>query len=472
MGVTNLVNLSLSEVSQLLANQKLSPVELVVACLKQIDKVDSNLLAYIDVFAEESIQTARKMEKEIFYGKRISALHGIPITLKDNINIKDLRTTAGSKILEDWIPEEDATIVAQLKAAGAIILGKTNLHEFAWGATSENPFYGTVKNPWDNTRIAAGSSGGSAAAVASFTCFGSIGTDTGGSIRLPAAACGLVGMRPTYSLVSNHGVIPLASSMDTVGPITRTVKDNQLLLQAIVDHNSKYDKSKIKATPLFFESFNSKLESVRIGIIADYIESSQSNVIKSVKEALYILKTLGATVKNINIRNIKFLKKTKEIIQFSEASTFHKKWLETKLDEYGVDVRQRLIKGQNFTTLQYSKAKHYSKLIKKDMVEAFKDVNVVLCPTIPFTAPKIEHKQISIQNENKVEITDFISYFTSLASITGLPALTLPCGFDDNNLPIGLQLIGRPFDEAMLYHIGNAFQHATDFHLQKPNIKY
>jgi len=466
-----ILTLSLNEVSWLIKNQKVSPVELVNACLKQIDEVDSYLLAYIDVLYEESIQVAKKMEKDIISGNRVSALHGIPITLKDNINLMGSRTTAGSKILENWSPKEDATVVSQLKDAGAIILGKTNLHEFAWGATGENPFYGTVKNPWDHTRIVAGSSSGSAAAVSAYTCFGSIGTDTGGSIRLPSAVCGLVGMRPTHSRISNHGVIPLAPSMDTVGPITRTVKDNALLFEAI--NCSDKDKNiSIKSNSSKFTSTTNNLESVHIGIIEEYFDNAQNSVMDSMKETIHILKTLGATVNYFNLESINLLKQTKDVIQLSEASRFHKKWIDSRIDDYGEDVKQRLIKGQSFSELQYLEAKHYSKLIKQEMLEIFKYVDIVLCPTTPFTAPKIGKRQIELKNEDKKEISNLLSYFTSLASVSGLPALNIPSGFDENNLPIGVQLIGKPYNEVILYHVGEMFQNATDHHLQKPNISF
>lgn len=463
--MTQILRQSLNDVSQLIANRKLSPVELVEESLKQIENVNKHLCAYIDIFAEESLEIAKKIENDIRSGYNIGPLQGIPITLKDNINMKGFKTTAGSKILADWLPTEDAIIVARLKAAGAIILGKTNLHEFAWGATSENPFYGTVKNPWDHSRIAAGSSGGSAAAVAAHTCFGSIGTDTGGSIRLPASVCGLVGMRPTYGRVSDIGVIPLAASMDTVGPITRTVQDNELLFRAIAGNDSK----EIACLKSSVQDNDKNLKDIRIGIIENYFDNAQNCVNHSIEEALDTFKMLGAKTVKIPIENIVHLQLVKERIQFIEASNFHQEWMETRIDDYGLDVRQRLLRGREFSISDYLEAKQYRKMIKQEVLDAFNNVDVIICPTLPFTAPKVGHKQIVIKNSSKVEIADYISYYTSLASIAGLPALSVPCGYDKNDLPIGFQLIGRPYDEAMLYHIGEVFQETTNFHLQYSN---
>lgn len=460
-----LLKLSISEVSQLIKKRKISPVEIVEACLSQVEKTDAKLFAYITLFEEESLQTAKKMEEKFSCDNQLGDLFGIPITLKDNISVKNTKTTAGSRILSDWRPNKDALIVKRLKAAGAIILGKTNLHEFAWGATSENDIYGTVKNPWDQTRIAGGSSGGSAAAVSAMTCYGSIGTDTGGSIRLPASLCGLVGLRPTYEFINNDGIVPLAFSMDTSGPITRTVKDCEMIFKVMAFGEKTRNN-------LFYqhETMGNSLDNVRIGIIENYFGYGGANVLQQMDETIYTFKKLGAKIRKVTSKNIHYLKRVKEIIQFYEASNFHKQWIDIHEDDYGPDVRDRLLKGLKISTIDYIEAKQKRILIKEELEKIFKEVDIIICPTVPFTAPKIGKKETANENGTIVEVTSTISYFTSLASITGMPALTLPCGFDENQLPIGVQLIGRPHSEMSLLKIGEIFQRNTDFHLKYPQI--
>lgn len=452
------LSLTLFDTAKLLEKKIISPVELIDRCIKQALKTEQQTNAYIEIFINKSKKVAKKVEKEIYRGNKKGLLHGIPISLKDNINVKGYKTTAGSKVLKDNISNKDATVVKNLKSVGAIFLGKNNLHEFAWGATNINEFYGTVKNPWDETRLAGGSSGGSAVAVSARTCFGSIGTDTGGSIRIPAAINGLVGIRPTYGNVSNGGVIPLAKNMDTVGPIARTVKDCAILFQGI-----KKNHTKEKYTSLKKET----IKGLKIGIIKDYFYYAQPDIVKSVKNAINTFKALGAEIRFISVENIKHLNIVKNVIQFSEASHFHKKWINNSKHKYGIDVRERLKAGFKYLATDYIEANKQAAKIKSELMTAFNLVDAIITPTIPFTAPKLNDHYITIDG-NQENIATLFSYYTSLASVTGLPAISIPCGFDDHHLPIGCQLIGKPFQENVLFTFGEAFQKVTDFHLRIP----
>src|SRR6266516_4661815 len=287
-------NVSLAEAARLVGGKEVSPVELVDCCLERIAAVNDRLKAYITVYDAQARQVARATEAMIMAGHRLGPLHGVPIALKDNIALQGLRTTAGSKVLADWIPDEDATVAARLKAAGAIVIGKTNMHEFAWGGTSANPHYGFVRNPWDTERFPAGSSGGSGAAVAARTCFGALGTDTGGSIRLPSSVNGIVGIRPTIGRVSNHNVVPLAWTMDTVSPMARTVEDCVLMFEIIAGHDPLDDHSALAPVPDYRGELGRGLRGLRVGLIRDYsLSHVQPAVGDTIRAALKTLESLG-----------------------------------------------------------------------------------------------------------------------------------------------------------------------------------
>src|SRR5262245_28030262 len=301
----HLAELTLAEASRLVERREVSPVELLDACLERIAMTDETLRAYIAVYEEESRQVARAAEVMITAGHRLGPLHGVPVSLKGNVAVRGLRTTAGSKILADWVPEADATVTARLKGAGAVIVGKTNMHEFAWGGTTANPHYGFARNPWDPDRFPAGSSGGSGAAVAARTCYGSLGTDTGGSIRIPSAINGIVGIRPTIGRVSNHGDVPLAWSMDTVGPMTRTVADCATMFGVIAGHDPKDQGSAPVPVADYTADLRLGARGIRIGVIPGYFfRHLQPAVATAVRSALATLERLGATVVDVAIDHI------------------------------------------------------------------------------------------------------------------------------------------------------------------------
>lgn len=471
MSTDDVLNLSLVEAARMVATREVSPVELTEACLNRILAVDHHLCAYISVDEKKAMQVARAAEQLIMAGHRLGPLHGIPVALKDNIAVSDWLTTAGSKILADWVPNQDATVVARLKGAGAVIIGKTNMHEFAWGATTANPHYGVCRNPWDTSRFPAGSSGGSGAAVAARTCFGALGTDTGGSIRLPSAVNGVVGLRPTVGRVSNSGVIPLAWSMDTVGPMTRTVEDCAVMLNAIAGHDPADSGTAQVPTVDYTTDLSHGVDGLRIGVIPDYFFTHlQPAVHRRVQSAIEVMRTLGMVVREVRAENIHGSISAQLVVESCEPSAYHQRWLRERPEDYGEDVRSLLELGEIQLATHYIQAQRYRTLLRSECLEAFKSVDVLVCPTLPFTATDIGATKVVIEGSREEDVLSAIMQFTGVPSLTGLPALNVPCGFDDQGLPIGMQVIGRPFDEAMLLRVGAAYQRATDHHLRAPMI--
>ena len=467
--MSDVLELTLSQAARMVRERKLSPVELVEASLARIRQHDGVLKSFITVFEEQAMQVARAAELLSGAGHELGPLQGIPIALKDNVAVRGTRTTAGSKVLSDWLPQADATVATRLRQAGAVFIGKTNMHEFAWGGTSANPHHGAVRNPWDPTRFPAGSSGGSAVAVAARFCFGAIGTDTGGSIRLPSAINGIVGLRPTYGRVSNHGVVPLAWSMDTVGPMTRTVEDCALMFGAIAGFDAKDAGSAPRASDDCLKDLAGGCKHLRIGIVPGYFfEHLQAPVHDAVKEALATFVDLGAQLVDVDIRNIHGNISAQLTIESAEPSTYHQRTLRERPEDYGDDVRTLLEAGELLLATHYLQAQRYRALLRSEFLEAFRQVDVFVCPSLPFVATRMGETRVEIVPGQPEDMLSAIMQFTGVASLTGLPSLNVPCGFDPDGLPIGMQIIGRPFAEATLLRAGHAFQLATDFHRREP----
>lgn len=465
-----LLDLGLAEASRLLRSREISPVDLTAAALKRIGKLNPQLHAFISVY-EEAHEVAKASEIMLSAGHDLGPLHGIPIALKDNVSLKGLRTTAGSKILSDWKPAADATVARRLRAAGCIMLGKLNMHEFAWGGTSDNPHYGAVRNPWNPERFPGGSSGGSGAAVAARMCWGAIGTDTGGSIRLPAAINGIVGLRPTYGRVSNHGIVPLAWSMDTAGPMARTVEDCALMFSAIAGHDSSDPTTANVPVQDCVSRLQQGVKGLRIGVVPDYFfDHLQPPVNSAVLAALNTFKDLGASIVELSIANIHGNISAQLTVESCEPSTYHQRWLRERPGDYGEDVRTLLEVGEMLLATHYLQAQRYRALLREEFLDAFRQVDLFVCPTLPFTATRVGESKVVIENGVEEDMLSAIMQFTGVPSLTGLPSLAVPCGFDPDGLPIGMQLIGRPFDEATLFQAGVAFQRATDFHMRSPSL--
>lgn len=466
----DVAELSLAAASAAVSARELSPVELVDACLARIDQVES-LHAYIAVYADESRQVAKAAESMLAANHQLGPLHGIPIALKDNIAVGGRVTTAGSKILAAWKPDEDATVTTKLKAAGAIIVGKTNMHEFAWGGTSANPHHGAVRNPWNPERFPAGSSGGSGVAVAARTCYGALGTDTGGSVRLPAAINGIAGLRPTIGRVSNAGVIPLAWSMDTVGPMARTVEDCAVMFNALAGHDPRDAGSARVPTEDYTADLSRGVEGLRVGIIPDYFFAHlQKPVHEAVTNALAVLESAGAQIIDVAAKHIHGNISAQLTVESAEPSTYHQRWLRERPQDYGDDVRLLLEVGEMLLATHYIQAQRYRALLRAEFLDAFKSVDVFICPTLPFTAIAVGETLVEIEQGAPEDMLSAIMQFTGVPSLTGLPSLNVPCGFDQDGLPIGMQVIGRPFDESTLFRVGAAYQRSTDFHERAPDV--
>ena len=470
-GYDELLNLSLADAASKVRTREVSPVDLVQAALARIRATDDILRSYITVFEEQALQVAKAAEIMAAAGHNLGPLHGIPIALKDNIALRGTRTTAGSKVLGDWVPDADATIVTRLRRAGAIFIGKTNMHEFAWGGTSANPHYGAVRNPWNTERFPAGSSGGSGVAVAARSCFGAVGTDTGGSIRLPSAINGVAGIRPTYGRVSNHGIIPLAWSMDTAGPMTRTVEDCALMFGAMAGYDPEDPTTADRPCADYSAGLRDGVRGLHIGVVPGYFfHHLQPPVHDAVQAALAAFEKLGAQIVEVEIDNIHGNISAQLTIESAEPSTYHQRWLRERPQDYGDDVRALLEVGELLLATHYLQAQRYRTLLRNEFINAFRKVDVFVCPTLPFTATKLGATTVVIENGVEEDMLSAIMQFTGVASLTGLPALNVPCGFDAHGMPIGMQLIGRPFDEATLFRMGHAFQMATEFHLRAPSV--
>jgi aspartyl-tRNA(Asn)/glutamyl-tRNA(Gln) amidotransferase subunit A len=473
MSDTDLAFACIEDIGRLFRTRKLSPVELTKLMLARIDQLHAKLNAYITVTAGLALTQAKKAESELFAprgGKgprERGPLHGIPISLKDNIYTEGIRTTAGSKILADFVPERDAVVWAKLKEAGAILLGKTNMHEFAYGVTNNNPHYGPARNPWDLTRIAGGSSGGSAAAVAAGLCYASIGTDTGGSIRIPAALCGVVGLKPTFGRVSARDVVPLSHRLDCVGPLTRSARDAALLLEPIFTRGKNEPSLKSAAKPPVRQKF-------RLGVphrfFADLVDKE---VLSVFHEALAAFRKLGGKLVDISIPLLEETEDAGNQIAWAEATHYHQRagWFPARAADYGEDVRARLELGTKVTATAYLRAleqrESFIAGFHAAMAEAKLDALVL--PTTPIAAPTIG-QETTVSSGMNHPTRALLLRNNRPANLAGLPAISLPCGFTTDGLPVGLQLIGGVSDDLLVLRLANAFEQAHDYHLGRPPV--
>lgn len=441
--------------------REVSPVEVTRFLLERIEKLNPELNAYLSVCGESALEQAARAESELFRktrGKKHDhgPLHGIPISLKDNIYTKDIRTTAGSKILKDFVPLHDAPVVAALKKAGAVILGKTNMHEFAYGVTSDNPHFGPVRNPWDRQRIPGGSSGGSAAAVAAGLCFGSIGTDTGGSIRVPAALCGVVGLKPGLGRVSADDVIPLSPTLDFVGPLARTAEDAALLLEPIFVKGRNERKLMPGRVP------SRRACRPRLGIPKEFfLEIVDAEVQIAFQSALRILEKHGARLQDISLPRMKETEDAGNQIAWAEATVYHQDagWYPQHETEYGEDVRLRLEMGTKVTAVDYLRAREFREKCKGWFHEALvqSGVDALVTPTTPIAAPKIGEDSVQIQGTQH-KTRALLIRLNRPANLVGAPAISVPCGLTRAGLPVGLQFIADWTEEALLLEIARNFQ--------------
>ena len=462
--------LTIVQLAPLVRQRKLSPVELTRFIIERIELCQPRLNAFITIAADQALAQARRAEKEISGGVYHGPLHGIPISCKDIFYTHGIRTTAGSKILRDFVPDRNAEAVDLLLKSGAILVGKTNLHEFAFGVTNVNPHYGPVRNPWDQTRIAGGSSGGSAVSVAAGLAVASLGTDTGGSIRIPAAACGCVGIKPTFGLISLSGVIPLSFSLDHVGPICRCVEDAGLMLAALLEESRAASSFGENWYSKFTKELREGIKGLRIGIPREYFfDRLQSEVRRSVCQALKKLEACGAQIRRLHLKGLEETADLASDITVAEALAFHWRWLNRNGNQYGSDVRNRLRAGKTLPAVRYLTAQEKRRFYSRAFNLAFESVDALAVPTLPVTAPKIGEREVVIGGRREDARLALLS-LTRPANLAGLPAISVPCGFSSEGLPIGIQFIGPKLGEATILRLAYEYECSTDWHRRFPQV--
>jgi aspartyl-tRNA(Asn)/glutamyl-tRNA(Gln) amidotransferase subunit A len=462
--------LTLKQASELLRGKKASSVELVEACLARIDRHDRALNAFITVTREQALKDAREMEAELRRGTRRGPLHGIPIALKDNIDTAGVRTTAASGVFKDRVPTEDAEVVVRLKKAGAIILGKLNLHEFALGGTSSVTYFGPVRNPWATDRVAGGSSGGSAAAIAADLCFGTLGTDTGGSIRIPGSLCGIVGFKPTYGRVSNRGVVPMAWTLDHVGPMCKTVEDAALMLAAIAGYDALDPTSVDAPVPDYTRAIGTQTSKLRVGVArTPFFDGLNPEVGKAIETAIDVVRKLTARVVDVAVPSAGNIAD----VWNAEIYAYHLPWI-TKTPELYQDATRNLIQGAGKASpATYAQARRQVDIVRREIRNVFATVDLLVTPTqrgvaqpIAPTTPGANAGRGGAPPAGGAG--GLIN--TAAFDIYGLPTITVPCGFTAAGLPIGLQISGNHFAEPTVLALAHAYEQATEWHKRRPAL--
>lgn len=477
------------EIGQMIKNKEVSSVEVTKSMLANIKERDEKVNAFVSVFEDEAIKQAEEVQAKIDAGELTSPLAGVPMAIKDNICTKDRLTTCGSKMLHNFKPPYNATVTEKLESAGAVVLGKLNMDEFAMGGSTETSYFGATGNPWDVTRVPGGSSGGSAAAVAAEEATYALGSDTGGSIRQPCSFCGVSGIKPTYGAVSRYGLVAFASSLDQIGPVGRDIKDCAEVLSVISGHDAK-DSTSVKRPVFDFSTcFDGNLKGMKIGIPTNYFgKGLDEDVKKSVLEAAETLKKLGAEIEEFEMNIVDYAIPTYYVLACAEASSnlsrydgikygYRKRdcedlmevYLTSRSEGFGMEVKRRIMLGSfvlssGYYDAYYNKSLKVRGLIKKSFDEAFKKYDMILSPVAPTTAYKIGENS---SDPLKMYLGDI---YTVSVNLAGIPAVSVPCGFGSNGMPIGMQLIGNAFDESKLVRAAYAFQRETDFHTKKPEM--
>jgi aspartyl-tRNA(Asn)/glutamyl-tRNA(Gln) amidotransferase subunit A len=449
----------LVDAAERIADGDVSPVELTAACLERIAALDAQVNAFITVTADEAVYDARHVELERERGESVGPLAGAPIALKDLFDTAGVRTTAGSKFFADRIPDRDAAVVEKLRDAGVVLLGKLNMHEWALGVTNDNPHYGACHNPWALDRITGGSSGGSAAALAAGMCCGALGSDTGGSIRIPASLCGIVGLKPTYGRVSTRGVVPLSWSLDHVGPMARGVADAARLLRVIAG----WDPGDPGSANVRVDDYEAEIEDGvsgwRIGVIADeWLGDIEPGVRSAVRGAVDALASAGAWVEELAAPDLREAARLNGLMTTADAAAFHRERLERAPDDFGADVLARLRRGAAHGAADYADARRQQTVLRRRFESWFVEhggvLDAVVLPTTPCTAPRI-------MGLDAVATAPLLTRLTAPFNFTGLPALSVPCGMTSGGLPVGLQIVGAPWAERRVLRVGRAYEQAA-----------
>lgn len=480
--------LTAHELHDKLINKEVSSVEITEAVYKRIDEVDDKIKAFVTLTRETALDKAREVDSKISSGEKIGPLEGIPLVIKDNMCTDGILTTCSSKMLNNFIPPYDATVVRKLKEAGAVIVGKANMDEFAMGSSTENSRFFQTKNPWDTGRVPGGSSGGSAASVAADQTIYSLGSDTGGSIRQPASFCGVVGLKPTYGSVSRYGLIAFASSLDQIGPFTKDVTDCAQVFNVIAGHDPKDSTSAEFEVPDYTSYLTGDVKGLRIGIPKEYfIEGTDPEVAKLINDAIRKFEDMGAVCEEATLPHTEYALPVYYLIAPAEASSNLARYdgvryghrdataedvvtmfMKTRSEGFGTEVKRRIMLGtyalsSGYYDAYYLKALKVRTLIKQDFDKAFEKFDLLLSPTSPSTAFKIGEKG---DNPMQMYLSDV---FTISVNLAGIPGISIPCGFV-NELPVGLQLMGKPFGEGTLFKAAHAFEQAAGYYKAKPNL--
>jgi len=457
----NIQALNISDALKALGEQTISVRELVEACSRQIDRLNPKLNAFITVTDPEQAIKAQIPAND---KSSSNSLRGIPLAIKDIFDVAGIRTTIGSKLFADNIAEQDAFVVERLKQAGAILMGKTNTHEIALGITGNNPHYGPARNPWDPTRIPGGSSSGSAIAVATGMSLGALGSDTGGSIRIPASLCGVVGLKPTFGRVSLRGVFPLSWNLDHVGPLTKSVRDAALLLQIIAVYDALDPASVKMLTGDYLGHLTDEVKGRKIALgVGEFIETSDPEILKAVQEAAQVFGSLGCKVQEEDVSWLKEAALANKLMTQSDGAAVHRDRLNQHPEMFGDDIRRRLEDGANTPLPDYILARRTQTEVRKKFEQFFESYDFLVMPTTPIAAPTIE-------GHDAVEQAGRLTRFTAPFNLAGLPAISLPCGFTNEGLPIGLQIVSRSWGEFKVLNIAHAFEQATEWHKRFPTV--
>jgi aspartyl-tRNA(Asn)/glutamyl-tRNA(Gln) amidotransferase subunit A len=467
MNERELTAFTASGLAAAVAAKKISAVEVTEAAVARIERLNPKLRAFITVMADRAVEQAKQVQRDVDAG-RAGPLAGVPIALKDLIHVQGVRTTAGSKVLADNVAEHDAAATERLTAAGAVIIGKVNMHEFAYGFTNENPHYGDCRNPWDTTRIPGGSSGGSAVATVTSMSIAALGSDTGGSIRLPACLNNIVGLKPTYGRVSKYGVLPLSWSMDHVGPMTKTVEDATVLLGVLAGHDPRDETTVDRPVPDYRADLKSAIRGLRVGVPHEYfMEDMQPEVAAVITEALGTLEKLGARLRDVTIPDLPAIRSAHIGTIFPEAAAWHEPLITRHSDLYGDDVRALVQSGLFFLARHYLNAQQVRRKVVAQWREIFRDFDVLATPISPITAVTIGQRTIELSGKEIDLVMPYLSC-TWPFNLSGQPALSVPAGFTPAGLPVGLQLVAKPWQEPTLLRAAWAFENETQHWKRQP----
>jgi aspartyl-tRNA(Asn)/glutamyl-tRNA(Gln) amidotransferase subunit A len=473
MADSGLVRLNISELAPRIKAREVSPVEVMEATLAQVDRLQPALNSFITVMGDQAMAAAREQEAALVRGEYLGPLHGIPVGIKDNIKVAGVLATLGSKVFADYVADEDAHAVALCKVAGAIILGKENLEEFAAGATSNNPHYGAVHNPWSLDHVPGGSSGGGGANVAACATFASLGTDIGGSVRLPGSFCGVVGLKQTFGRVSQRGLLGTSFNGDNIGPLTRSVRDSALVLQAIAGYDPRDPSTVPVPVPDYAASLGKDLAGLRMGIPVDYyFDTIEPEVEDGIRQAISALEELGAKPREVSLPTMKHLGAAR-IASMVDTVVTNEPYIKDRRHDYSPELLYRTLAAQFVLGRDYSKALKVQRLIKEEYAEVLQEVDFLVTPTSPIAGLRIDAKSFTVAGQEYpggIPGSGLISRTSAPFNITGLPTISVPCGFDQAGLPIGLQITTRPFEEEMMFRVAHAYEAVSPSRGHRPPV--